>query len=443
MANKTNNYGLIGYPLTHSLSDILHKYLFDIKKSKNEYKLYPIEESALNENLDIFRHTLKGFNVTVPYKQDVLAYLDYISPEAKVIGSVNTIKTNDGFLSGYNTDIEGLEYSFNTDNVLIEKKSALVIGCGGMALTAVYFLKKYGAKITVCGRDMQKLVKFQKLTLENFRTHIDILSIKNLTGNFEIVINCTPSGMYPHFDEMPVKPEKIEGVQYYFDTIYNPRKTLLLRNLEKNNVKCRDGLLMLVVQAAKAQEIWEDVKFSENEINKIYFNLALYMFKSLARENINRICLTGFMGAGKSVVGKKLANLLDFEFIDTDVLIEKKYGKIPSIFKNLGEKQFREYETEMLNEALKRKNVVIATGGGAVEKNSKLIKEKVYTIYLECPFNELAKRVASKSRPLFKDLKDAEALYKKRIPLYLKCCHLKINGEGEINNVLLNIFSSF
>lgn len=442
MTKKIKTYGLIGYPLVHSMSETLHKLLFDIKKNKNLYELYPVEKKDLNESLDVLRHTLSGFNITVPYKQDILPFLDYISPEAKIIGSVNTVKTAEGFLSGYNTDIDGLEYCFKIDEVSMEKKPALVIGCGGMALTAVYFLKKNNAKITVCGRDMQKLIKFQKQCLENFKANVDIASIKNLTGSFEIVVNCTPVGMNPRFDEMPIIPKKIDGVCYYFDSIYNPRKTLLYKNFEKDNVKCRDGLLMLAVQAAKAQEIWEDVKFSEIEINKVYFNLALDMFKSLAIENINKICLTGFMGAGKSTVGKKLAKLLDFSFIDTDDLVEKKYGKITSIFKTLGEKQFREYETEMLNAALKNKNVVIATGGGAVEKNSVLIKEKVYTIYLDCKFNELANRAANKSRPLFKNLSEAEALYKKRLPLYEKCCHLKVNGEDTIDNVLLNIFSS-
>lgn len=442
MANNPNFYGLVGYPLSHSISDVLHKLLFDIKKNKNTYELFETPLENLSEKLDVLRHTANGFNVTIPYKIDILDYLEYVSPEAKLIGSVNTVKTTAGFLHGYNTDIDGLEYCFKKDGILVNKKSALIIGCGGAALTSAYYLAKNGAKITVCARDTLKLIAFQKQCMERSKINVDIVNIKNLSGNYNIVINCTPVGMSPRFDEMPIDPNKIKNTEYYFDTIYNPRKTLLLKNFEKTNTKCRDGLLMLIVQAAKAQEIWQGIKFSETDINKTYFNLALYMFKALAKENINIICLTGFMGSGKTTVGKKLASLLDFNFIDTDSEIEKKYGKITAIFKNQGEKQFRDYETEILKQTLKNKNAVISSGGGILEKNSKLIKDKTYNIYLECDFFELTKRAYNKSRPLFTDLDKTEELYKNRLPVYENSCHLKINGCDTVDNILLNIFSS-
>lgn len=442
MIKEIFNYGLVGYPLTHSVSDVLHKLLFYIQNNKNTYSLFEVEKKYLSETLNVIRHTKNGFNITIPYKTDVLDYLDYISPEAKLIGSVNTVKTKEGFLHGYNTDIDGIEYCFAKDEVIVNKKSALVIGCGGSALAAVYFLAKKGAKITVCARDMLKLIAFQKKLMEISKTDINIVSLKNLSGNYDIVINCTPVGTSPNFDEMPVDPNKITNVEYFFDLIYNPRKTLLAKNFEKRNIKCRDGMLMLVVQAAKAQQIWENVKFTDADIDKTYFKLALHMFKLLATENINVICLTGFMGSGKTTVGKKLASLLDFKFIDTDAEIEKKYGKISAIFKNAGEKQFRDYETEIFKEALKNKNVVISGGGGIIEKNSKLIKDKTYNIYLECDFFELSKRAFNKSRPLFTDLDKTEELYKARLPIYERSCHLKIDGNGTVDAVLQKIFSS-
>ena len=438
------SYGLIGYPLEHSLSNVLHDILFKLKKAKCDYTIMPVEIKDLSEKLDILRHTLNGFNVTIPYKTTILDYLDYVDNEAKIIGAVNTLKTNEGFLNGYNTDIEGIDYTFKKDSIEVKKKSALVIGYGGAALSAVYYLKRNGAKsITVTGRDMQKLIDFQKNYSYKNDIPIDIASIKNITGSFQIVINCTPAGMSPHFDEMPININKIADIEYYFDTIYNPRKTLLLKNFEEKNIRCRDGLLMLVVQAARAQEIWnKNIKFSYDEIEKAYFELALYMFKSLAVENINVISLTGFMGCGKTTVGKKLASLLGFTFIDTDLEIEKKYGSINMIFKTEGENKFREYETEILKSVLKNKNVVISTGGGIIEKNSKLIKDKTFNIYLECDFFELSKRAYNKSRPLFKNLDETEELYKKRLPFYEKNCHLKINSADNIQSILLNIFSS-
>ena len=439
-------FGLIGFPLEHSVSDVLHKNLFEMKKNKDsKYNFYETNKEEFSEKLDVYRHTLNGFNVTVPYKIKIADYLDFIDEHAKIIGAVNTVKTSSGFLNGYNTDIDGLEYCFKQDKVGLNKKTALIIGCGGLSKTAAYFLHLNKAHITVCGRDMQKLIAFQKECDSN-KIRIEIKSLKNLSGEFDIIINCTPVGQSPFFDKMPLDPNLVKCKEYYFDAIYNPRKTLLYKHFEGRKILCRDGLLMLVVQAAKAQEIFFGYKFSNSELLKAYFDLGLHMFKKVANQNLNSICLTGFMGSGKTTVGKELAKLIGFKFIDTDKEIEDKYGKINSIFKNDGEKKFREYETEILTMALKNKKVVIATGGGAVEKNSKIIKEKSFCIYLACDFFEITKRVYSTpntvTRPLFKDLDVAEELYKKRTRMYENSCHLKINGNTTLKENLLEIFSA-
>jgi|GEM_PF-202252 len=438
-------YGLIGFPLQHSLSDVLHKNLFEMKKNKDsKYNFYKISPEEFTQKLDEYRNTLNGFNVTIPYKIKILDYLDSIDEQAKIIGAINTVKTSSGFLSGYNTDIDGLEYCFKQDKVEPNKKTALIIGCGGFSKTAAYYLHLNKAQITVCGRDMQKLIDFQKECDSN-KIRTDIKSLKNLSGEFDIIINCTPIGQSPVFDQMPVDPNLVKCKEYYFDAIYNPRKTLLYKYYERQKVLTRDGLLMLVIQAAKAQEIFFGYKFSDMEIEKAYFDLGLHLFKTVVSQNLNSICLTGFMGSGKSTLGKELAKLIGFNFIDADKEIEEKYGKINSIFKNEGEKKFREYETEILTAALKNKKVVIATGGGAMEKNSKIIKEKSFNIYLACDFFEITKRIYTTNaaaRPLFQDLDNAEELYKKRLKTYENNCHLKVDGSKSLKETLLEIFSA-
>ncbi|MCL1901033.1 MAG: shikimate dehydrogenase, partial [Firmicutes bacterium] len=187
-------FGLLGFPLEHSISDVLHKNLFGIKKNKDSaYSFYETAPEEFTEKLDIYRNTLNGFNVTIPYKIKIADYLDSIDEQAKIIGAVNTVKTASGFLSGYNTDIDGLEYCFKKDKVELNKKTALVIGCGGFSKTAVYFLHLNKAQITVCGRDIQKLIGFQKECDSN-KIRTEIKSLKNLNGEFDIIINCTPVG---------------------------------------------------------------------------------------------------------------------------------------------------------------------------------------------------------------------------------------------------------
>jgi len=238
----TNKYGLIGYPLSHSFSEDYFTKKFKKEKIPNSvYRLYPLE--SISDLWETLPHDIKGFNVTLPYKEKVIPYLDVLSKEARKIGAVNTVLHKEGKWFGYNTDAYGFETSLSS---MIGKKniaSAMVLGNGGAAKAVKYVLKKKGIRVNTISRK------------RGYRGY------KNLTNAFcidnRLIINTTPLGMAPYKELAPSIPYgAITDKHLLFDLIYNPKKSLFLKRGEKNGASIKNGLEMLHLQAERSWEIW-------------------------------------------------------------------------------------------------------------------------------------------------------------------------------------------
>lgn len=261
-------YGVVGEKLSHSLSPVINNRVFEILNIESAYKLFEIPKediSKLGEALKLL--DIKGVNVTIPYKQEVIKQLDYISPEAEKIGAVNTIKQKDGKLYGYNSDYFGFGSMLEINEINPKNKVAVVLGAGGAAKAVVaYLFDKEVEKIYLVSRDKNKKIDFDE------RVHrIDYDDLKGISG--DILINCTPVGMYPNVGKSPVSEEVVSNFNTLVDIIYNPGITEFLSLGQKLNKKICGGLYMLVGQAVKSEEIWQEREISKEVITTIYDEL--------------------------------------------------------------------------------------------------------------------------------------------------------------------------
>ncbi len=376
--------GLIGHKLGHSFSPEIHSFLADY-----EYKLYELEENEVGTFLE--GCPLDALNVTIPYKKTVIPYLKAISDEAKKIGAVNTIVKRDDGLYGYNTDYFGFSYMLKKSSIEIAGKKVLILGSGGASVTVNAVLSDMKAReITVISRGGEN-------NYENIEKHSDA----------DVIVNTTPVGMYPNNGKSPVDLKVFPKLTGVLDLIYNPSETRLLYDAKRLGVPYINGLSMLVAQGKKAAEIFTGEEIPDGEIEKI--------IKAI-EEKTKNIVLIGMPGAGKSTLGKIIAERLGRAFVDTDEIITKKAGMpIPEIFSLYGEEKFREIETEAMKEAGKMSCTVIATGGGIVtrEENRYPLKQNSVTVWLKRDLSLLP----LDGRPVSQKNNMTE-LYEKRAPLY-------------------------
>lgn len=238
--------GLIGYPLSHSFSPSYFSNKFEKEQIEGwEYKAYPIADISMFPNLWKEQPGLIGLNVTIPYKQQVIPFLDRLDESASSIGAVNTIKKEGNELVGYNTDVYGFEFSVK--ELLAGKKinQALILGTGGASKAVEYVLSKLRIPYQLVSRTSGKGI----LTY-------DEINPDTLHEN-QLIINTTPLGTYPDTDNCPrLDYNYINERHYLLDLVYNPPKTLFLKQGAKNGAKTLNGLLMLHQQAEKAWQIW-------------------------------------------------------------------------------------------------------------------------------------------------------------------------------------------
>ena len=256
-------YGLIGEKLGHSHSPQIHDLILKHMGLNGTYNLFQVKKENLKFAINGLKAlNVKGVNVTIPYKVDIIRYLDEISNEAGNIGAVNTIDFNQGILKGYNTDYYGFGATLKNFNVPVKGEKAVILGTGG-ASKAVrqYLIDNEIKEIIYVSRNKEK-------KLGDFRV-IEYSEIKDVTDS-RVLINCTPCGMYPNIKECPIKKEEIKNFSYVVDLIYNPEETLLLRYAKEEGLVAVNGLYMLVSQAVKAQEIWQKRKLSLEDEYRIY-----------------------------------------------------------------------------------------------------------------------------------------------------------------------------
>ncbi len=398
-------YGLIGEKLSHSFSKEIHE-----KIENYEYELLEIEK----ENLDdfILSKNYKAINVTIPYKEAVMCHLDHISDSAKKIGAVNVIINSDGVLYGDNTDFAGMKALIEKAGIDVSNKKVLILGTGGTSKTAYAVAESMGAKsiVKVSRSGSDGAITYDKM-YESFK-------------DAHVIINTTPCGMYPGVEATPVDIEKFSNLEGVIDAIYNPLRTKLVSDALKKGIKAEGGLFMLCAQAVYAAEKFTKKTYPSDMTEKIFSEI--YSKKQ-------NIVLVGMPSSGKSTVGKILAENLGFDFADTDEMIVDKHSmSIPSIFSVYGEKVFRQWESECVEEISKKSGYVIATGGGAVlsEKNVCELKKNGRLYFLDRPLDSL---VPTSDRPLAKDREAIEKRYSERYPIYKSVSDEIVENMGTID----------
>ena len=265
-------YGLIGEKLGHSLSPEIHQYIFNRYGIKGFYSLYEIERENIDKALESMRVLgIEGVNITIPYKENFLNKVDFLSKEAEEIGAINVLKIEKNRVSGYNSDYYGFIRLLERGKIEIKDKKCVVLGTGGGAKAIIVALKDLGAKeIVVVSRSREG--KVEKLK-ERF-TYINVATYEDKIDG-DVIVNCTPVGMYPNVDVSPVSEEVVKRFESVVDIIYNPLQTKFLYFAEKNDIKNIDGLFMLIEQAIKAEEIWQDREFDKELGEELYQKLSL------------------------------------------------------------------------------------------------------------------------------------------------------------------------
>lgn len=402
---------VIGEKLTHTMSPQIHKAYFDYYKKQGVYEVTQIPMQDMEGGCKELLLQYDGFNVTVPYKEKVLKYLDGTSQEAKSIGAVNTVIKSGGRLYGYNTDPYGFGELLKVNGVEVKGKSFVILGSGGASKSVSYILKKMGAEsVKIASRNRAKCGDSEHITYE---------CLQNYKG--DVLVNTTPVGMYPNVDACPVSDEVICNFAIIVDIVYNPMFTKLLQSAVRLGKKAVGGLYMLVAQAMKSQEIWSNSAADKSVTREIYNKLAKQYFLA----NGGNIYLTGIMSCGKTVKGKRAARELGWKFVDTDEYVEKISGKSVKQLFDEGEKVFRDWESKAILELSQQKNLVVATGGGAIlrDRNVSAMRLSGIVVMIERNIEDIIANVRTDTRPLLKDGADKlRSIYESRKDRYYSTC---------------------
>ncbi len=396
---------LLGKPLGHSYSKVIHEAL------GYGYDLVEVEPENLKNIL--LSEKYGGFNITIPYKKTVMQYLDALDETALAIGSVNTVKKWDGILTGYNTDILGLEYLLKANGISLCGQTVMILGTGGTSLTAQAACKRARAKeVIVVGRSSP--VNYQ-----------NCVERKDVT----VIINATPVGMYPEEMACPIDVDAFPNLTGVADVIYNPLNTVLVTNARNKKIPAVGGLQMLVAQAVYASQIFTGEEADDCLIEKL-------VKKVRAKEC--GIVFVGMPGSGKSTLAKLLAKSTGKELVDTDKLVEKLAGiTIPAIFDKHGEQYFRKLEQYAVQIAVEKRNAIIATGGGAIlcKANRDLLRSNAVCLHIKRDI----KKLTSKGRPLSSSADKIKELEQFRMPIYCEIADFTIDNNAAIDGALSQI----
>lgn len=248
-------FGLVGETLGHSFSPVIHRMVYEVAGWQAEYGLFQVKKESLKDLIPSLKNLgIEGVNVTIPYKQAILPFLDEIEPEAKKIGAINTISFKNGKTIGANTDYYGIVKTFEEMDFSPSGKRAVILGNGGASKAVQAVLKEKDATIEIFSIEDDGNPGFEKLPTLDKR---------------DILINATPVGMYPNNENSPVEKEILEKFSYAFDLVYNPMPTKFIKEAKSLGLKASTGLSMLVYQAVRSDEIWFGQTVSEKHVKEI------------------------------------------------------------------------------------------------------------------------------------------------------------------------------
>jgi shikimate dehydrogenase len=424
---KKNTYFVFGSPISHSLSPKLHSLYFCENNIDADYIAVKVDKEQLKSAIEIVKDYAKGVNLTIPLKEAALDLVDECDEVAKSIGAINTLAFKNGKVLGYNTDYYGLIKSLKTKNYSLDNKDILILGNGGAAKAFLYASLKFGKAVTVCGRDLKKVQELCK------NTKAIPITYEHLNKGYDIILNASSVGMSPLMDKLVVPIEIIKNTDFIFDSIYNPMQTNLITMGKVYNKQTLNGLYMLIFQGLKAQQIWNSV--GANSVRPIAEDI-FYTLCNQFNNTQENIVLTGFMGSGKTTVGKLLKEKLDKPYFDTDAIIEDIEGMpISAIFEKYGEQYFREKEKEIAFKISKLNGCIISTGGGIIknQENIEILKKNCKIYFINPSLDEIKSRLFDKTdRPLINDKSQIEKLYNERIEIYKNTSDYTISNDNSI-----------
>ena len=392
-------YGLIGEKLGHSYSCQVHRAL-----GNPDYVLKEIAPDALGDFLRA--RDFAGLNVTIPYKQAVIPYVDALTDTAREVGAVNTLYFDaSGALWGDNTDVYG--FCTMLEGIDVRGKKALVLGSGGTSHTACYALRALGAGDCI---------------VVSRRGAVNYENVYSLHADAEVIVNATPVGMFPNNGARPIDIRRFPRLCAVADVIYNPARTALLQDADALGIPRAGGLSMLVAQAARSVE-----RFSGRALGEEAWRGALRQVAA----SLRGVALVGMPGCGKSTIAQAVAQDLGRACVDLDAEIEREAGKsIPEIFAQDGEEAFRAAETRAARQ-FSRENAVLATGGGCVlrAENAQALRANSLVVWLKRAIDQLPRE----GRPL--SVGNLYEMEQKRAPYYLAASDVQIENQGSVEEV--------
>lgn len=395
--------GLIGHPLGHSWSPAIHAFMIH-----EEYHKWDLMEDQLDAFMK--RHDFDGINVTIPYKQKVIPYLDALDSAAEEIGAVNCIVNHGGRLTGYNTDALGFMGMVQNSSIDVSGKKTALLGTGGASKAVKYALKQMGAQVQSVSRSTkQGCITYKELTAS--------------ADQYQCIVNVTPVGMFPYTEETPIHLEQFKNVEAVIDIIANPLRTRLMFDAKMLGIKYLGGFEMLVRQASAADELFTGKKL-DPALNAACMN-ALY-------HQQRNIVLIGMPTSGKSTLAALIGQKTGRSVIEMDDEIVRQLGtSIKECFASKGEPYFREIEKETAEQLKNKQGIIISCGGGVVtnEDTMRALSENGIVIWIH---RDLSHLFATDSRPLTGDEQYMKKLYQTREPLYRKYSDVVIYNDGSL-----------
>lgn len=394
--------GLIGRKLGHSYSCQIHHAIADYS-----YDLWELEPEQLAPFLQ--KGDFAGVNVTIPYKQQVIPYLDDLSDTARAIGAVNTIVNRSGRLYGDNTDLAGMIALIRRLGLELHGKKVLILGTGGTSKTARAAAQQLGA------------AEVYRLSRSGREDAVTYEEARRLHGDAAVLINTTPCGMYPAVEGCPLDPADFPRLEGVVDAVYNPLRTNLVLAAQERGIPAQGGLYMLAAQAVYAGALFRGCQAAQADIDLAY--------RTVLRQ-VENIVLIGMPSAGKTTVGQLLARRTGKKFTDTDTLAEQRIGMtIADYFRTSGEEAFRAREQETVAEVSAAGGQIIATGGGAILRRENLtaLRRNGLLVFLDRPIEQLT---ATVDRPLASDREALRRRYEERYALYRAAADVYIKNDG-------------